>query len=499
MFRRIGIVFLMALLMAACAPQGVDEACCVVAEADSLWQAGQTYDDSLRLALAYETLSSFCSPLLSTLHPKRSTDYAHACYHYGRLLRRADDPVAAMQVFISGTHSGTDDHHILGRIYSNMGSICHFASEFQLSYDMFERSAHYFLENGDTLLYYYGLNNMAIELAEQEEKDSCNAIIDKILDHHITDSVLIAYCYLSKAEGFLKWKQYDSVIVWANQSIQYYSYLPSATLQLAQAYSQMGVKDSAVFYASQVVEKSTEPFDLNNALYILTHDDETKDKNEALETSADRSDVQKLLEIRQGHLSQAVQLLDQDLHRKLDWRWLYAILVTLVLGGLGIVSYLSKKRKQHKLLSQQIDDMKEMQSDAEERFEHTVEQHNQYQKNLKAQIEQSCALISQSENFPNNLLWKDYDKMCEIVNVNYGMLATKLQKEYALSQKEIRLCVLVLHRVQSGKQMSELLFYAESGIRNLKNRTAKKIGTNSINLRDYLIQIAAGEYPNTEI
>jgi predicted aminopeptidase len=90
----------MALLMTACAPRGVDEACCVVAEADSLWQAGQTYDDSLRLAQAYETLSPFNNPLLSTFHPKRSTDYAHACYHYGRLLRRADDPVAAMQVFI---------------------------------------------------------------------------------------------------------------------------------------------------------------------------------------------------------------------------------------------------------------------------------------------------------------------------------------------------------------------------------------------------------------
>jgi DNA-binding CsgD family transcriptional regulator len=364
---------------------------------------------------------------------------------------------------------------------------------------MFEIAAQQYHLNHDTLLYYYCLNDMAFELAEQGKKDSCNLIVNQLLNLNIQDSILKAYCCFSKAEGYLQCKQYDSVIVCAHQSKQYYPDFPSATLQLAQAYSQMRVKDSAVFYASQVVEKSTEPFDLNNALYILTHDDETKDKNEALETSADRSDVQKLLEIRQGHLSQAVQLLDQDLHRKPDWRWLYAILVTLVLGGLGIVSYHSKKRKQHKLLSQQIDDMKEMQSDAEERFEHTVEQHNQYQKNLKAQIEQSCALISQSEKFPNNLLWKDYDKMCEIVNVNYGMLASKLQKEYALSQKEIRLCVLVLHGVQSGKQMSELLFYAESGIRNLKNRTAKKLGTNSINLRDYLIQIAAGEYPNTEI
>ena len=138
--------------MAACAPRGVDEACCVVAEADSLWQAGLQYGidegDSATLAQAYKTLEAIPLPFREGLG--LGSPYAHACYHYGRLLRRADDPVAAMQVFISGTHSGTDDYHILGRIYSNMGDLCHLASEFQLSYDMYERSAHYFLENGDT-------------------------------------------------------------------------------------------------------------------------------------------------------------------------------------------------------------------------------------------------------------------------------------------------------------------------------------------------------------
>ncbi len=290
MIRRIGIVFLTALLLAACAPHSVDEARRVVAEADSLWQAGQTYDDSLRLAQAYETLSSFNNPLLSTLHPKRSTDYAHACYHYGRLLRRADDPVAAMQVFISGTHSGTNDHHILGRIYSNIGSICHLAIEYQLSYNMYEITAQQYHLNHDTILYYYSLNDMAIELAEQGKKDSCNLIVNQVLDLNYPDSTLNALCYFSKAEVYLQCKQYDSVIVCAHQSKQYYPDFPSATLQLAQAYSFLGIKDSAVFYAKQVMELSNALFDQNNALYILTQDDESTDKETALRISADRSD-----------------------------------------------------------------------------------------------------------------------------------------------------------------------------------------------------------------
>ena len=477
----------MALLMAACAPQGVDEACCVVAEADSLWQAGQTYDDSLRLAQAYETLSSFCSPLLSTLHPKRSTDYAHACYHYGRLLRRADDPVAAMQVFISGTHSGTKDYHILGRIYSNIGSICHLASEFQLSYDMYEITAQHYYLNHDTLLYYYSLNDMAIELAEQGKKDSCNIIVNQVLDLNYPDSTLNALCYLSKAEGYLKCKQYDSVIVWANQSLQYYSYFPSATLQLAQAYSQMGVKDSAVFYASQVVEKSTEPFDLNNALYILTHDDETKDKNEALETSADRSDVQKLLEIRQGHLSQAVQLLDQDLHRKPDWRWLYAILVTLVLGGASIYTYIYHKRRQHALLSQKVEDLTIQNKEAETQHEKIIHDLEKHKRTIADEIEKNCKLIVNAESFPNNIHWHKYNKMCSIVDKQFYLLASKLHTKYKLNETETRLCILTLLDCKYDL-IADLLYRSNSSIGTLKIRAAKKLGTTAKDLRLYLIE-----------
>ncbi len=474
MIRRIGIVFLMALLMAACAPQGVDEACRVVAEADSLRQAGQTYDDSLRLAQAYETLSSFCSPLLSTLHPKRSTDYAHACYHYGRLLRRADDPVAAMQVFISGTHSGTDDHHILGRIYSNMGSICHLAIEYQLSYDMYEITAQHYYLNHDTLLYYYSLNDMAIELAEQGKKDSCNIIVNQVLDLNYPDSTLNALCYFSKAEGFLKWKQYDSVIVCAYQSKQYYPDFPSATLQLAQAYSFLGIKDSAVFYAKQVMELSNALFDQNNALYILTQDDESTDKDAALKISADRSDVQKRIEIQHGNLSQAVQLLDQDLHRKPDWRWLYAIVGALALVGIGTLCYRRKKRKQHRLLSQQIDLLEQQYTDK--------------QKAIEQDVLNKCALLRANNSLTTTLAWSDYDKMCRIVDTEFYMFATKLRNLHVLNETEIRLCVLVLIGLNRS-DISETLPYSLSGVGKLKDQSAKKLGTSGKELQKFLLKM----------
>ena len=487
MFRRIGIVFLMALLMAACAPRGVDEACCVVAEADSLWQAGQTYDDSLRLAQAYETLSPFSNPLLSTLHPKHSTDYAHACYHYGRLLRRADDPVAAMQVFISGTHSGTDDHHILGRIYSNIGDLCHFASEFQLSYDMFERSAHYFLENGDTLLYYYGLNNMAYELASAGLKDSCLSLLYTIEKSNPNDSGLKTYCRLSRAEVYLRNSQYDSTIYYARECLKCQPNFPAAILQLAQAYSFLGIKDSAVFYAQNTLSLSNELFDKNSAMYILTHNDDSKNREDVRKISADRSDIHKLIEIQQGNLSQAVQLLDQDLHRKPDWLWLYSILVTLAIGGASIYTYIYHKRRQHALLSQKVEDLTIQNKEAETQHEKIIHDLEKHKRTIADEIEKNCKLIVNAESFPNNIHWHKYNKMCSIVDKQFYLLASKLHTKYKLNETETRLCILTLLDCKYDL-IADLLYRSNSSIGTLKIRAAKKLGTTAKDLRMYLIE-----------
>ena len=161
-----------AVVFSSCSRGGpgmsLNEARDVVAQADSLWHEGKIYGadegDSAPLAQAYERLKGLSA------FSRQKSEYAHACYHYGRLLRAKDDPVAALQAFLDATHSHTKDYHILGRVYSNIGDICHLAGEFQLSYDMFERSAEMFLRNSDTLLYYYLLNDMAFELAEQGKK-----------------------------------------------------------------------------------------------------------------------------------------------------------------------------------------------------------------------------------------------------------------------------------------------------------------------------------------
>lgn len=463
------LLLCLVIVFVSCTPRGVREAQDVVALADSLREAHlvaqDEYSDSTHLAQAYYTLEKW-----QWLYPD---DFAHACYHYGRKLRDKDNPVAAMQVFLAATHSRTHDYHILARTYSNIGDIAHLAGEFQLSYEMFEQAASNYLHNCDTLLYYYCLNDMAFELAEQGKKDSVLFILNKIETDCDNQSIIIKTLE-TKAVVCKKIKQYDSVLYYTSLLFSYGCYEPAIIKLRAQAYSFLGLKDSAVYFANDVLSLSSEIFEMNGALYILTHDDDEKDITAVREYSAKRADTQKLIEIRQGKLSQAVQLLEQDLTRKPDRRWLYAIIATILVLGVVNGCLVYKKRKRHQLLSQQIEDL---------------ESKNKVQTDqIRAQMEERCSVIANSPNIKEELDWYNYDHMYAIVNLRLLGILNHLQP-YSLSEKEIRLCILILLKA-STSQMVDMIPYAQSGLGKFKYSTARKLGTTTADMRTFLLKLA---------
>ena len=451
-----------------CSRRALDEAQQVVAEADSLWHEGKMYGidegDSLSLAQAYETLGKY-SAFYTFVHRTSSLGtYAHACYHYGRLLREKNDPVSAMQVFIDATHSRTDDLHILGRIYSNIGDICHLAGDYPLAYDMYERSGDMYLQNGDTLLYYYDLNNMAYELAEQGKEKETIDLISKIETCANKDILFITK--ETKARLYLKCRQYDSTLYYAQMLFSIDTTYSSASLLIAQAYSFMGIKDSATRYANIVLSQSQELFERNNALYILTNDDETRDKESIREVAAERSDTQKLIEIQKGKLSQAVQLLELDLNLKPDFRWVYAIIITtLCTGGAFYWRFRIRKRQMHS------------------RIEKMIERQND---NVMQSIKQHIDV----NDITQTLHWKNYAAMKVDADLYLGGIVSKLEKQ-DLNETEIRFCLLTMLDF-SLKHIAETIHYGHpSGIKTLKKRISIKLGTTPPQLRDFLFQVAS--------
>ena len=445
----------------------------VVAHADSLREAHlyaqNEYDDSLSLAQAYSTLSDW-----QCVFPD---DYAHACYHYGRMLRAKDNHVEAMKVFIEATHSRTRDYHILGRVYSNMGSMCHLAGEYQLSYDMFAKCADCLLQNGDTISYYYGLNEMAFELAEQGKNEETLVLLDSIT-RNCNDKNVILKTWETKAILHQSLKEYKSVIITLDTLFANGYSTIMGLMCKARAFSYLEQKDSSIYYAKKVVAHTNAPVYLIPAYYILSHDDSSLSSDSILSITSKRADAQKAWTSWKEDIACATQILQQDLTRRPDLRWLYSTIGTIVLIGVGIFFYVRKKHRKRELLSQQIEEL-------ENRNNNTIVQ-------ISAQIENNIALLSQSANLKEDLCWGNYKKMCIIINQQLGMLALKLQKTYKLSEREIRLCILTMLNL-GYDEIADMLYYAPSGVGKLKLRVAKKLGTTSKNLHHFLLLIAVHE------
>lgn len=464
--------------MIACSPRSVREAQTVVSQADSVWHAGQMYGvdagDSARLAQAYETLGKY-AVFCPFVHRTSSlcTSYAHACYHYGKLLRAHDDPVAAMQAFLSATHSRTHDYHILGRVYSNMGDICHLAEEFALSYGMFEKSADMFLQNGDTLNYYYALNDMAFELAEQGKKEEALNLLT-IIEQYCRDAYLLSMVKETKADAYFNKQQYDSVLIVLDESPIIY---PAGYAFKARALWHLNQSDSTLYYAKQVIAMpNASKQEQYNMLYIILDKDSTLQNEEIKALSEQRADIEhKMLVPLHKRYAIASKILRLDIEKIPVY--IYVLYITLfvvvVISLLFLYSgYIHKKKVQQQEILRIIQE----------------EQSTRIQ-NRQQEIENICMAIRNDSNWQQTINWKDYEKLCGFVDKHLFFFAHRLKDKKVLNEKEIRLCMLVLVGGFSDKQMANYLYYAEKGIRGVKRYTAQKLGTNSANLRQFLLQM----------
>lgn len=364
-----------------------------------------------------------------------------------------------------------------------MGSICRQAESFELSNKQYQKSAEYFMRSNDSTAYYYALNNIAFNYAEQSNKQKTDSLIS-LIEKECEDSLVLIKMLETKADLLIKCGQYDSAL-YLSSCFYEKSHNVTAIIMKAQAFSHLGCSDSALFYAKETIKQSNYSGDIYNALYILSHDDSTLCTDDILELTSAREDVRfENYEPLKEKLIVSVQLLEQDNNRKSNLAWLYAISITIIIIGLIIWLYVWRKRRQHALLSQQIEDLTIKNKEAQDM------QTKRYNDRLR-QIQENCDVLTNSDNIVDSLQWKNYDKFCECVNVNFFLLADKLKATSNLNEKEIRFCVLVLIGSYTDKQMADILYYSYNSIRSTKRILAKKLGTTSANLRSFLIEKAA--------
>ena len=443
--------------------------------------------DSIALAQAYTTFGR-----VQHIYPN---EYARACYYYGRLLRNHGDQVAAMQAFINGSHAPYwhrliplpqfTDYHILGRIYSNMGTMCHLEGDYELSYEMYKKCSEQFLRSGDTTAYYYAINDMAFCRAMQKNRSETSLLLGSI-EKECTDSNVIAKTWETRAILYKNIIQYDSAI-WAANHVSYNKNFESTSCLIkAQAFSRRGMNDSALHYANRVMSSSSASYqDKYNALYILTNKDSAITSHDKDSLVAVRADIGMYQTHDAKLLGHAIEILQQDNKEQPIKGLVILLMIVLIMIGvlLGVIRMLRQ---------QQLKKVRHIIHKAQSLSQHThqLEKLQQEKRSMILdEIGQTCTTLQKSTNL-DELCWNNYGQMCACVNKRFYSLASKLQERYDLSEREIRLCILVLIGFDR-KQTSELLRYSLTGIGKLKDTTAKKMGTTGAELQSFLSKLTA--------
>ena len=328
---------------------------------------------------------------------------------------------------------------------------------------------------------------MAYELAEQGKKEESMTILSQITQS-CSDSNVVAKTWETKAEAYLQAEQYDSVLYYSGLLCSCGNKDSNVILQRAKAYSFLGQKDSAVYYANYLLSISDKLSIKNSALYILTQYDESQDKQGVRAIAADRSDVQKLIEIRRSKFAKAVKCIEDYSPRTSDRGWIWT-LVTSVLFVLVVlyIIYLLRKRKLHQRIIKDIRVKEKINSQLSNNINALIYTQEVHRSEIIADIEKSCQLFQDNQVLYDRLHWKDYDMMCESANRYLYNIVAHLQP-YNLSEKEVRLCILVLLKASTEK-MVDLIPYAHSGIGKFKYTAARKLGTKTVNMRTFILNL----------
>ena len=380
-----------------------------------------------------------------------SLPMAESYYRQGRQYREAGESVAAMNAFIAATRVHSNEYTFKARSFSNMATMCRIGERHELAYALYEQSFYQFELAQNTPAQAYALNNMAWEQAVLAHKEEALRLVDKALSV-CSDTAVQNKVLESQAAACLYAEEYDSVLYYAQQSPSESVYMH---MLMAQAYTFIGINDSALFYAKQVVTQTSNPRYLDDVYYILTFCDSTAQADEVRALAAARTDIQRDLERNNPEWIEAMLLAENALKApKPTSPKTLVLLVGVLLVLLAIVSFVFIRLRKRKADS----------------------------------LEQQCRILRRCTDLRKELNWNNYQQFRLICNLRLSGIVDKLERR-GLSEREIRICVLVLIGL-SYAQMAEVLIRAENGIGKDKYLVAKHLGVSVKDLQDTLRHIA---------
>ena len=453
----------------------------VIAMADSVDQTEHViYSDTAVLGKTIRTLDNPFGRLF------KSNTLGKAYYYMGRNYSLSNQIADAANCYIEADRLQIDDPIYRGRVNSCMGYICAQNNNDSLALIFYERSKEAFKESGNDWYYAQSLLNVSqchVYLHRFENADS----LLNIAQTYQLDSAYMARYYETNGLYFYELHQYDSALVYFNRGLDYWRSEEEKCfiwLKIMQIYFHANQVNHAVLYSNKLISISNNPNYLANAYYCLLLD--AKVQNNAIRMSEythSRSDAQRLLHIQSNQYAKAIPQLENYLQNPHPLRWVWIMLATILLVCIilfvGAVVY----RQRNRIAYEQIDKL----STYVENQEALLSQELYYR-----QFGEKLSNIVDRYHAPHKR-WKEYKTLKRDLSPWLHTWMCMLDT-LPLSEREKIFCTISLvYSHMTDIEIAEYLCYDKHGIRVFKQRIAKKIGTTSADLLDFLRNLPVNE------
>lgn len=458
------------------------EAKAVIAMADSIDQTEHViYDDTAALGGVIRQLDNPFGRVLM------SNTLGKAYYYMGRNYSLSNQIVEAAGCYIEADRLQLDDPIYRGRVNSNMAYICAQNNNDSLALIFYERASNDFKESGNEWRYLQMLLTVAHHRINLHQFLIADSLLHIAKSHQLDSSYQARYyetCGLYHYEQL----QYDSALVYFNRGLEYWQTEEErcfSYLKKMQSYYLGDISiDSTMHYARKLILISNNPNYISNAYYCLMHDAKEKNDAQLLSTySHARTDAQKLL--RDGMIKDAAAIpkLIEYLQNPYPLRWVWIMLATILLVCIilfvGAVVY----RHRNHIASEQIDKL----STHVENQDALLSQELYYR-----QLGEKLSNIVDKYHAPHKR-WKEYKTLKRDLSPWLHIWMCKLDT-LPLSEREKIFCTIrLVYSYMSDIQIAEYLCYDKHGIRVFKQRIAKKLGTTSADLLDFLRNLPVNE------
>ena len=484
--RRLLQVLLLACVL--CAGTGCTawhEAQTVIREADSLDTRGIIYPDTAALQ---QFICTWDKPGLNLL---MHNSLGKAYYYLGRNREdRYQQYVEAAECYIRSDRLHMSDPVRRGRVNSCMGYLCGNADKKCLNLAFAQRALHHFRQgNNDTYISNQLLYIMQIYsyMGDYHRSDS----IARTVSLEEKDSIGMQQLYLHRGWCFYHKGEYDSALVAYQHALQYTAdtdtnqwYICDRMMAI---HHHLGDLDSAVYYAQNILNKTSNPALHANAYYVLMDDATGKNDTKTLSDYAhERADMQRMFQKEKNDYALAASLLENYLDNP------SSIISTIVEISLGTVLLIACIvigiwfwRKYHKRF---LDTQQHASKLEKQLADINLQQAEQLAQKRDA-VE--MVILKNRETFALDApIWCADDLLCQTADLYLYNLYTRLHSRFAINVQDLKICILVLYGA-SRTQTSAATLRAYSSIPKLRTNTAKKLGTTATQLRAFLIDFMA--------